>query len=510
MLATIILWLLIAAGAAGYCLGLRHFAHMLQLNSYKPGVQLAWMTKNWHKVLLASVPVVGGFFFWPRKAKKALVYTPRVKRLLATALLPMVLWVALPPFAQGLHTHLYDASTTTPWPLPLFFQCLLLLCLGACAPWFLLVANLANRPFEKAINRHYIRQAKQKLAACPNLTVIGITGSFGKTSTKHFLSTLLRARYNVLMTPGGVNTPLGVVRCVREELTAAHEIFLCEMGAKNVGDIAELCELTHPKHGVLTSIGPQHLESFKSLANVAKTKFELGDALPKDGILFANAGDENIFAKLGAYPRVVRYGGADGYCAEDVSVSERGTAFAVLTPTGEREYFETRLVGAHNVVNLVGAIAVAHTLGVPLRQLKGQMRKIAPVQHRLELIDRGDVLLLDDAYNANPTGAKAALDALALFEGRQKILVTPGMIELGSQQEARNHTFGTQAAAVCDRIALVGKKQTAPIAAGVLEAGFAHENLFAAETLQEAMAWVYAQPGARKVILLENDLPDTF
>ena len=124
------------------------------------------------------------------------------------------------------------------------------------------------------------------LAACPNLAVIGVTGSYGKTSVKFYLNTLLKAKYNVLMTPESYNTPMGVVKTVRGSLRATHEIFICEMGAKYVGDIKELCDIVHPKHGIITSIGPQHLESFKSLQNVINTKFELADALPKDGMLF--------------------------------------------------------------------------------------------------------------------------------------------------------------------------------------------------------------------------------
>ena len=508
-----------AATLFGTALGVRYYLHMFQLNSYVPGTQARWIFRNARRWARLFIPLVGGFFFWRGKAKKQLVkkplvYTARVKRMLAAIVILQLLHVAafaVPYYLLIMRNEANDAFVLLLGGCWVLFGCYTLQFL---APWTVLLANAVNMPIERAIRGHFINEAKEKLQNSPNLTVIGITGSYGKTSVKHFLHTLLRAKYNVLMTPGGANVPMSVVRTVREQLTAAHEIFICEMGAKNVGDIKELCDIVRPKHGILTSIGPQHLETFGSLENVISTKFELADALPAEGILFANGDDENIQAKLGEYPNVITYApfeNGSAYYAEDITADHRGTTFTLVTPQGERETFTARLIGRHNVVNLVGAAAAAHTLGVPLRALKGQMRKIAPVQHRLELLDKGGgLLVIDDAYNSNPTGAKAALDALALFEGT-KVLVTPGMIELGAKQEELNRRFGEQAAAVCGYIALVGAAQTKPIREGILAAGFAREKLIVEETLREALAKVYALPyDGRKIILLENDLPDNY
>jgi len=207
---------------------------------------------------------------------------------------------------------------------------------------------------------------------------------------------------------------------------------------------------------------------------------------------------------------VIAYNGGD-YCAEEIAVSERGTSFTVTAPGGERERFTVRLIGRHNVVNLVGAIAVAHSLGVPLQSLKGQMRKLAPVPHRLELIDRGGgLVVIDDAYNSNPAGAKAALDTLALFDGC-KILITPGMVELGDMQYEANYNLGKQAAAVCDYVFAVGERQAPPILAGLNDAGYPAGQTFTAQSFKEAIDKAYALPYAgEKIILLENDLPDNY
>ena len=314
------------------------------------------------------------------------------------------------------------------------------------------------------------------------------------------------------MTPESYNTPMGVVKTVRGSLRATHEIFICEMGAKWVGDIKELCDIVHPQHGVITSIGPQHLESFKTLDAVKNTKFELADALPQDGMLFLNNDDENIRAHGSKRP-FISYGieNKSDYTASDISVSERGTTFTVTGPDGEKESFSTRLIGRHNVLNITGAIAVSNKFGIPLSELKGQVRRLEGVPHRLELKKKNGVTLIDDAYNSNPSGTKAALEALRLFEG-YKILVTPGMVELGEKQEELNREFGANAAKVCDYVVLVGKKQAVPIRTGLLDAGYPEKKIFVADTIEEALTHVYAigSNGQQKIVLLENDLPDNY
>lgn len=351
------------------------------------------------------------------------------------------------------------------------------------------------------------------LAAMPDLKVIGITGSYGKTSVKYYLSTLLRAKYDVLMTPENYNTTLGVVRTIRENLRATHEVFVCEMGARNVGDIREICDLVHPQYGVVTAIGEQHLESFKSLNNIQKTKFELPNSLPEDGMAFLNGDDENI--KSVAYSRPhMTYGlqSGNGYHAYDIEVTEKGTSFCVKTPDGQTQAFTTRLLGRHNVLNITGAIAVAHSMGIDLKALAMQVKKLDGVPHRLQLLHNGQNLIIDDAYNSNPNGTKVALETLSFFKDSVKILVTPGMVELGEKQDLYNRRFGEDAAAVCDYIILVGRKQTQSIKAGALSKGFPADRLVVTDGIREAFDEIAKiNTGDRqKVTLLENDLPDNF
>ena len=519
--------LLLLAWAVSFTMLALYNLHIFQLNSYKPHEQRAWFKKNflpafigrnlgvlltpWFILFCGKVGMVLSILLFaltaylgrPRKAKKPLVYTARVKRMLVSfgllALLTAVLALLIPTVTAG------------PLRIPLGLG-IVLPAAHFAAGYYILAANFVNRPVEKRINDWYIHDAERMLKEMPALKVVGITGSYGKTSVKFFLRKLLSAKFNVLMTPESYNTTMGVVKTVRTSLRPTHEIFLCEMGARNVGDIKEICDIVHPGFGVLTSIGPQHLESFKSIDNVIKTKFELRDALPADGTVFLNWDNEYIRSQDPARP-AVKYGtlreDAD-YFARDIRVSAEGSSFTI-TRDGVDYRFTTRLIGAHNVLNITGAIAAANTLGVPMADLIPQVRQLESVPHRLQLIRGGSSLIIDDAYNSNPSGAKAALDTLAQFDG-VKILVTPGMVELGARQEELNRAFGRQAAAVCDYAVLVGERQAVPIKAGLLDEGYPENRIFVEHDLTAALKTVenIRAGDKQKVVLLENDLPDNY
>ena len=491
--------------------------HMFQLNAYKYIFHKDWMKSNRKtlgmKAVLPLISLVvclipGDLFVYiacipniifllinlPKKAKKPLVFTARVKRLYATS---VILFAILAAFSVVV-ANIYPV-----------FLCQFALIITS---YVMLFANILNRPGENAIRRKYINEAKKKIASLPNLTVIGITGSYGKTGTKYILEKLLSEKYNVLMTPASYNTTMGVVKVIRENLTAAHDIFICEMGARNTGEIKEICDIVKPKYGIITSIGPCHLETFGSIENIIKTKFELCDALPDDGIIFLNADNEHIAGKTDVSKSAVYYGiqneNAD-FCAQITSVSESGTRFEVLH---ENEHFSlsSKLLGEHSVVNILGCVAVARALGVSPDQLTLGSRRIEGAPHRLSLIKGNGFVIIDDSFNSNPSGCKAALKVLSQFEG-QKILITPGMIELGEKQNELNFEFGKNAAAVCDKIFLVGEKQTKPIKSGALDAGFDEKHISVFERVEDAINNAKILPTSeRNVILIENDLPDNF
>ena len=285
------------------------------------------------------------------------------------------------------------------------------------------------------------------------------------------------------------------------------------MGARYVGDIKEICDLVHPDYGIITSIGPQHLDTFLNIDNIQRTKFELADAIPKDGIIFLNGDNEYILKMASNYSSVVKYScetSNGDYKVSEVKVSNKGTSFKVITPHNEIETFNMKLIGAHNIINVVGAIAVANTLGIKLKDLIIPVRRLLPVEHRMQMRDQGEVTIIDDAYNSNPIGSKAAVNTLALFEG-VKILITPGMVELGEKEADFNYAFGRYAADCCDYILLVGKDHVIPIKEGVLSKGFPSDKCVTFANLQEALSYAYAiKEHGHKYILLENDLPDNY
>ncbi len=512
-------WLLMAAGALNFGVQAWYFTHMLQLNSYRPERYKKWCADNDKKLVTVRrlLPFLCVFTLWlhnrvpdyalyaisaglvlltallnlPKKAKKPLVVTARVRRLFVTeGLIGVVLlaltWFTLPMRGLGL------------------------LGLGQMIIWIWVgAANYINLPIEKKIAAGYVKQARQLLDSMPELTVIGVTGSYGKTSVKNFLAALLGVKYNVLMTPGSYNTTMGVVRTVREQLRPSHQIFIAEMGAKNPGDIREICELVHPTYGILTSIGEQHLETFGTVDNIVRTKFELVDALPATGKAVLNYDNSYIRSHPVSVPHVT-YGGMDSgadYRYGDVSVDSHGCQFTLTAPDGESCGYTTRLLGVHNVQNLAGCLAMAHTLGIPLREMVYPVRMLRPVEHRLQLLPNG---YIDDAYNSNPAGFRSALDTLAAFDA-QRVLVTPGMVELGEEQENLNRELGAYAAGRCDWAVLVGHKQAPPLKEGLLSAGFPEERIFVADSLQEGLRFVDGIPAEKqRIVLLENDLPDNF
>ncbi|MCR5304516.1 MAG: UDP-N-acetylmuramoyl-tripeptide--D-alanyl-D-alanine ligase [Lachnospiraceae bacterium] len=430
--------------------------------------------------------------YLPGKVKKKLVFTARVKRLLFC--------IALLNICGGVLISVF----MNPWAM------FLLLILEPC---LLLVAAWIMTPVEKAVQKHYINDAARMLKDAPKLEIIGVTGSFGKTSVKFILQELMSVKYDTLMTPESYNTTMGVVRTIRERLRPNHRYFICEMGARNKGDVKEICDLVHPATGVITALGPQHLESFGSLDVTAASKHELFDAVPEGGRKYVNWDNELIRKYYGNEKGLVKYGFTEecDYRVFDVSAGSSGTRFRVTGPDGEEAEFTTALLGRHSALNIAGAAAVANGYGVSLKEMRSAVRMLKSVPHRLELVRRNGISIIDDAYNSNPQGCRMALDTLSLFTDDLKIIVTPGMVELGDRQYEENELLGREAAEVCDYIVAVGRKQAEPIRAGAMAAGFPEDRLYTAEDLKDAMSYVYALQGGRsKAVLLENDLTDNY
>jgi len=518
--------LAMAVAVVSGLLGLVRQYQMLQQNSYFASRYFGWLKGNISVfptilksfvVILAVWAVFLGFetlknsltlfaavalyFGWKSASLNAasikrLVYTARVKRMFAFALVLLLLLGVLGLVLGGVWGSVLLAALTL---LTIFPEVLCLLSL------------IALKPIEKAYANYYISDAKKLLSSVHGIRVIGITGSFGKTSTKYILSRILSEKYNVLHTPESFNTPMGVVRTIRESLRADTEIFVCEMGAKNIGDIKEICDIVHPDLGLITSVGAQHLETFKTVDNVFKTKFELYDAVKaKGGMVFAN-GDNKIIADS-ANKDVILYSSAAGtnYYAQNIVSGRNGASFDLVL-NNDRVSVTTKLLGRHNILNIIGAAAVAYNLGVSPEDITFAVSRLTPTEHRLQL--KGSVngsLLIDDAYNANPEGCLEAVNVLNSFEGMKKVIITPGLVELGDKEFECNKSLGAAAAKVCDKIIFVGKKRSEPLVLGAKEAGYPEDNMHIAASFMEAMDIYSSFADANTVVLLENDLPDNY
>lgn len=498
----------------------RHM-HFFQLNSYKLAEHKVWMKRNSGSLITLAVfallplfallfQLVGAIIYLStafliyallakpksrKDSKKPLVFTPRVIRMLVTEAIVFISGAVL----VCLFAPFYC--------IPIYAAAALLL-----APYACIAANVINAPIEKAIRNGFTKEAVSMLRAHPDLRVVGITGSYGKTSTKYYLHTILAEKFDVLMTPGSFNTPMGVVKTVREQLRPTHNVFICEMGAKYVGDIKELCEIADPHIGIITSIGAQHLDTFGSLERIVSTKLELADYLLARGRRIALNGDCALIRdNVTAGGSVILCGENGDIKISDVCADERGTSF-VLTPKNCESFpLTVNLLGEHNVINVALAAAVALELGMSPDEIRRAARKIKCAPHRLEIKSAGRDLIIDDAYNANPAGTKAALAALGLFKDSCRIIVTPGMVELGDDSDNFNKTLGKDAAAVCDYIFLVGKFGSEIIRAGALEAGFPEDKIFIYDRVEDAINGARVIPSDRqRVILLENDLPDNY
>ncbi len=526
----VLYYILMVASILGAVYELRRDLMMLQQNSYFNNRYRNWLreskdtTSGWRIAGMAiflyslatfsrplgSMLLMGVFGaitvgrYINKKYKKPLVWTARARRIYVTAAILMLVIAFVAMLLAG-----GDSIEGRVFSVTVAFTGLY------CASHIvLMVANWVLRPVEKHINQGFINDARNRLASMPELRVVGVTGSYGKTSTKHFLHRILSEQYDTLMTPGSFNTTLGVVRTVREHLKPYNEVFIVEMGAKQPGDIREICDLVHPEIGIVTAVGPQHLESFGSIEAVQSTKFELVDSLPADGAAFVNDDFEMIARREVTNVECYRYSCRDAagaeWRAEDVVYTPSGTDFTVVGPDGYTLKLHTKLLGEANISDLLAAVAVARYMAVPDDRIAYAVAQIDPVEHRLSVKrTAGGFTIIDDAYNSNPVGSKMAMEVLGAMKGGKRIVITPGMIELGEQQHELNGRLGGHIAENTDVAIIVGKYNRDAICSGI-DAAERRPDTHTVDTFAEAQALLSRIVAPGDTVLYENDLPDTF
>lgn len=449
--------------------------------------------------VVATVIVIIRTFLNSTVAKKKFVYTNRVKFTYYIIALLFVLGIV------GI------VSISNLKYTPLCFVVLSLYKYVSLVVIFL--GNLCAKPFLKIMNNRYIKEAKKILSGNPNMKIIGITGSYGKTSTKNIVTSLLEEKYITVMTPKSYNTTLGVVKAIRENVKPYTEIFVCEMGAARLGEIKEICSIATPDISVITSIGPQHLTSFKSMENIQKGKFEIVTYSKTSAKAILNLDNEYIKDGVEKYAKdreIIDYSfsGNTRYKVENISMSEKGSVFEIVEGNN-RLNIETKLLGKHNIYNIVCAVAIARELGMTDEEIIKGVKKIRPVEHRLELKYMGGILALDDSFNSNPEGSKAAIETLEMFKDKYKVLVTPGMIELGEKTEELNEKMGEYASAL-DFVILVGEITTKAIEKGLKNKKYT--NYIVVDSVYDAFVKLQQMQleHSNLIALFENDLPDSY
>jgi UDP-N-acetylmuramoyl-tripeptide--D-alanyl-D-alanine ligase len=504
---------------------MRKFAHVLQAERYHTDAYVKWVAKGGGTRVLFAGKVDAGLHgtamlclallpIFPRLApiplsisalgwmatnlkaekgvKKAFVYTARIKRLFAASIL------------------ILSALLFVPWKFltpEIFLGGAVLL--GYLSPFVLAAGNALAFPVEKALQEGFKREARKRLKG---KTVVAITGSYGKTGTKEAIAHLLETSFPVFKTPGSFNTPMGLCKVVNESFEPHHEIFVTEMGATRKGDIRELCEIASPSLGVITSVGSAHMETFGSAENVAEAKFELADALPPDGTLIFNNDYPLARDKARGRPqKIVTYAleTVSDYMPLNIRCDRGGSTFDIKTPHGVVGGVRIRPLGKLNALNVAAAFAVGMHFKIDPERLKRAAATLPQTTARMELLEnRGSYLVINDGFNSNPVGAASALDTLSLFEGYKKILVTPGLVDLGSMHDEANLEFGQKAAKHCDMVLLINERRTKPIYDGLMRAGFPVEKARVFQSLAQARVFLQGETDEKSVVLFENDLPD--
>jgi len=374
---------------------------------------------------------------------------------------------------------------------------------------FIICVSVVN-VFERLNNLRYERCTAKRLAKRPDLIKIAITGSYGKTSVKNFLSEILSQKYNVLSTPSSYNTPMGISKTVNL-LDKTHEVFIAEFGARRQGDIKRLMKIVKPNFTILTGINAQHLETFGSVENIRREKCRILEV--GSGVCVVN-GElreivQNYVSRLKNIPETIFAGldENDDVYASNLSVTKEGSEFDLVTYKGTFRAY-TGIIGVHNVQNITLAVAMAMRLGVEMPYVLNAIEGLSPIPHRQQLIEGNGITIIDDSFNSNPDGAKCALLTLGLFEGR-KVVMTPGLVELGNREGEENYALGKRIADVADVVLLVGKVYTLSIKRALGESDFCGE-IYCYDDLKSCENDFPNVLRVGDVLLILNDLPDIY
>ncbi|MBX7145189.1 MAG: UDP-N-acetylmuramoyl-tripeptide--D-alanyl-D-alanine ligase [Oligoflexia bacterium] len=448
----------------------------------------------WMRAMLEPDPRVTG--------KLRLKMTERAQR---TFQMCAVIFVIFAVVALGLTTRLFSCELGV---------MLAGLALAQSLPFIPFVASKALEPLEKHVQERLKNEAREKFLAIAPFT-IGVTGSFGKTSTKSLLGQVLNTALGPTFWPQrGVNTLMGITREIRERLSPQHRYAVVEMGAYHRGSIKSLADFTPPHAAIVTAVGTMHLERFGSPEDVYRAKSELPQAVPADGILVLNGDNAGARRMADEFRKktTLIYGldpqaGPLDCSASDIRFTAKGSEFTI---NWQGAQFKARspLLGRPAISNMLGAFTMAVALGAQPKLVAAAFANVEPVDNRLVLRPGTPTSYLQDAYNSNPVGFRAAMEILNQIPARRRILMTPGMIELGNTQDQENRSIGEFCATRCDFALIVGETNRAALVEGLKAGGMPEDRIIQLPTREAGFAKIRDMQEAGDLVLIENDLPD--
>ena len=351
-----------------------------------------------------------------------------------------------------------------------------------------------------------IEKATEKRKQFPNLVVVGITGSYGKTSTKEFLATILSEKYTVLKTEKHQNSETGISQCILDNLEEKHDIFVVEMGAYNKRKIRQVCDIAAPRIGILTGINEQHMALFGSQENTIEAKFELPESLPSDGTAILNGDSKYVKSNSNRLninnKKVCSIREKLDVWAEEIKVDKEWIDCRISSKDGDSALFRINLFGVHNLINIVMAACCAKELGMSLQEIARACKNIKPEDGSMQLLKgRQGLQILDASYSANPDGVIADLEYLKLYSGR-KVIVMPCLIELGTASKEVHERIGRKIGEICDLAIITTKERFEEVRRSAQESGMQKENIVFLENSTEILHKIKGD-----VVLLEGRVP---
>jgi UDP-N-acetylmuramoyl-tripeptide--D-alanyl-D-alanine ligase len=398
------------------------------------------------------------------------------------------------------------------------FQSVSLLGFDILTPLIISVIVLVFQPLFVLLRNNTLRKAKnkiEKIKSLSGLKVIAITGSYGKTSTKEFLSTILSKKYKVLKTKEHQNSEIGVAKCILEDLKPSHQIFIAEVGAYNKGKVKEVCSMIKPKIGVVTGVNEQHLALFGSLKNLlsAEGGGELADALPEDGILFVNGNNKyclDLYKRFNGNKKIYSLSNKvidSNIWSDDITVHRNYVSFLAVDKSGELMHFDVKVLGKQNVQNFLGAILIAKELGMNFGQIAEACKDISQEQAGMILKQtKHGINIVDSSYSANPDGVFADLDYLSVFPAK-KIIVMPCLIELGDKSSEIHEKMGRKIAEVCDLAIITSKDKIKEIKKGALASGMSEKEILFCDNPYDICSMITIFCKSEDAVLLEGRVP---